>query len=106
MLLGVVLVVIAFVGVVDVLAGVVLVVVALVDIVHVAGLIAVMLVVVAFVSVMNVFTSVMFVVVTLVGAVLRFYHSCLLRQILYQCWYTKIPYMPRLSQKGKIVKSQ
>ena len=78
MLLGVVLVVVALVGVVDVLAGVVLVVVAFVDVVDMARLVAVMLVVIALVDVMDMFASVMFVVVAFVDVVLCSHHSYLL----------------------------
>ena len=78
MLLGVVLVVVALMGVVDVFAGVVFVVVAFVDVVDVARLVAVMLVVVALVDVMDMLASVMLVVVAFVDVVLCSHHSYLL----------------------------
>ena len=70
-----VLVVIAFVRVVNVLAGVMLVTVALVDVVDMARLVPVMLVVIAFVDVMNVLAGVVFVLVALVRVMMGTNHS-------------------------------
>ena len=74
MLLGVVLVAVAFVRVMDVFACVVFMAIALMDVVDVPRLAAVMFMAVAFVDVMNVFASVVFVLVAFVVVVMRSYH--------------------------------
>ena len=74
-------VVVALVGVVDVLAGVVLVPVALVDVVDVSRLVPVVFVLVALVHIVDMFTGVVFVLVAFMGVVLRSNHYRHLRKI-------------------------
>ena len=74
MFFSVVLVIIALVGIVDVLARMVLMAVALMNVMHMARFVAMMFMAIALVDVMYMFARVVFVLVALVGVVIRAYH--------------------------------